>query len=283
MKSEQAKGMIDSALDKLGEQLEAGKSEQLVKFLKMAARFPNYSFGNTMLIAMQAPDATRVAGFWTWKKLGRKVRKGEHGIAIMAPVLRRTTIVLENEEELTEENPIAFRTVFVFDQSQTDGKPLEEPVRVCGDPGIYFERLQRFVTSQGIELEYSNELGRAEGVSRGGKIVLRQGLSPAEAFSVLCHETAHELLHRDKTERPDRATRETEAESVAFVVNEATGLENSTGSSDYLLTYKADRKLLMQSLQRIRRAAAQIIEAVTQEDEIASPMALEHPVQALAA
>ncbi len=260
------RGKIDGAVESLAEQIEQGKSKQLVAFLRCLARFHQYSAGNAILIWLQKPEATHVAGFWTWKKLGRKVNRGEKGIQILAPVTRRQKLVLENDEEVTDETVVSFRPTYVWDVSQTEGKSLPEPAKVHGDPGVYSERLRRFVTEMGITLKTSRRLGMAQGVSSGGTIVLSQSLDSANSFSTLVHELAHELLHRKREERPDRKTCETEAEAVAFVVCEAVGLEPGTASSDYLLSYKADRKALMASLQRIRRTVAMIIDGIQSDD-----------------
>lgn len=255
--------MIDSALDRLGEQLERGKSEQLKAYLSAMGRFHRYSVGNAMLIALQRPEATHVAGFWAWKKLGRRVNKGEKGIQILAPVTRREKITLENEEELEDETVVAFRLAHVFDISQTSGRPIPEPARLRGDSCLMMERLLAFVTECGIELRYSSRLGRTEGVSTGGTIVLNAGLEAAPRFGTLVHEVAHELMHQGEDRPEDRKVRETEAEAVAHVVACATGLDPGTSSSDYLHVYGADRKTLLASLSRIRRTAARIIEAIT--------------------
>jgi len=117
----------------------------------------------------------------------------------------------------------------VFDVSQTDGKPLPEFARVNGDPGVYTERLREYVINKGIKLEYSDSIGSAEGVSAGGLIKLKKGLTEAEELSVLAHEAAHEMLHRVKESTPkDKKVRETEAEAVAFVVCHGIGLDTNS-------------------------------------------------------
>jgi len=137
-----------------------------------------------------------------WQKLGRHVKRNEKGIAIMAPIVWRKKVIhaddKEDKQEQVEETTLAFKTAYVFDVSQTDGKPLPTFARVNGDPGIYTERLREYVTSKGIMLEYSDAIGSAEGVSSGGLIRLKKGLTAAEELSVLAHEAAHEALHQDK-------------------------------------------------------------------------------------
>jgi antirestriction protein ArdC len=233
-------------------------------------RFHRYSVGNAILIQLQKPDATHVAGFRAWQRLGRHVRKGQHGIAIMAPVVYRRKTQQERSEKNDDqdtETVSTFKTAYVFDISQTEGKPLPEFARTRGDPGAYLERLERFVSDRGIKLKRHESLRMAEGMSIGGTILLKASLAPAEGFSVLVHEAAHELMHYDKLTRPpDKTVREAEAEAVAYVVCQGIGLDVNTASSDYIQLYNGDKKTLMQSLERIQRTAAEILEAVTADD-----------------
>jgi antirestriction protein ArdC len=128
LKLEQAKELTEQALDKLIQALEAGKSETLKAYLAMMSRFRSYSLANLMLIAFQRPSATRVAGFQTWKSLGRFVKKDERGIAILAPlVVNRKNSQEATEEEGEKETTVPrFKPVFVWDQDQTDGQPIPE-------------------------------------------------------------------------------------------------------------------------------------------------------------
>src|SRR5436305_11964776 len=121
MKHEQAKSLADEALNKLAAAIEQGHSEALRAYLAVMGRFYRYSWGNALLIATQRPDATRVAGFHTWRRLGRAVRKGEKGIMILAPVVvKKRTDTEEGEDEQTR--VFGFRAAYVFDESQTDGE-----------------------------------------------------------------------------------------------------------------------------------------------------------------
>lgn len=266
MKVEQAKQLSADALNRLSQALAQGKSEALVEYLKAVALFHDYSFGNVMLIMAQKPEATHVAGFQTWKKLGRFVRKGEKGIAIIAPMVFKSKE--ESDERREDGKPqLRFRAVHVFDISQTDGEPLPEPDRIEGDPGVYTERLKGFVESRGITLTESEFLGGACGLSRGGAIELLAGMPPAKTFSVLVHETAHEMLHHCGEARPGKTVRETEAEAVAFVVTEAIGLRNGDSAASYIQLYDGDQATLAASLDRIQKTAAEIIAAITEEAE----------------
>src|SRR5438552_5821715 len=132
MNKEQAEKLSKDALDQLAGELEAGNSKRLTDYLATMARFPQYSFGNVMLIASQRPDATRVAGFHAWRKLGRFVRKGEKGIAILAPIVGRKEAHAADGDSKTV---VGFRAAYVFDVAQTDGAPLPEPAEAGGDPG----------------------------------------------------------------------------------------------------------------------------------------------------
>ncbi|HUV64499.1 MAG TPA: ArdC family protein [Sedimentisphaerales bacterium] len=267
MKANHARNVSEQAFNELVEAVEAGKSQKLVDYLKAMGRFHNYSLGNAILIGFQRPDATHVAGFRTWQKLGRHVKRNEKGIAIMAPIVWRKKVTNTTDErnvqEHDEETTLAFKTAYVFDISQTDGKPLPEFARAQGDPGAYMER---FVSGKGIKLERSN-LRMAEGISIGGTILLKASLAPAEEFSVLVHETAHEMLHLNPANRPkDKTVREAEAEAVAFVVCHGIGLDTNTASSDYIQLYDGDKETLVKSLERIQRTAAEILEAVMDKE-----------------
>lgn len=273
MKTNYARKVSEQAFNELVEAVEASKSDKLIAYLKAMGKFHNYSVGNAILIHFQCPKATHVAGFRAWRKLGRYVKKGEHGIAILAPIVRHKKALLTDNEEDSEEDSekevlVAFKTAYVFDVSQTDGRPLPEFARVNGDPGVYTERLKQYVTSRSIKVEYSEAIGGAEGISSGGLIKLRKGLSTADKFSVFVHELAHEMLHKNKDNMPkDKKVRETEAEAVAFVVGYGVGLDVNSASSDYIQLYNGDKKTLLQSLERIQRTAAEILVAVMASDE----------------
>ena len=255
---EDARKRIDESLDKLAAALEQGQSETLRQYLAVMGRFCRYSLGNAMLIAMQRPDATQIAGFHAWKKLGRHVKAGEHGIAIIAPVVRREQRA-DGKDDPETRKVVAFKGARVFDVSQTEGRPLPEFAQVQGDAAEQLDRLKGFVASRGIALAYSEDLGGAMGLAGDGRIILRSGMPVAEEFSTLAHEVGHSILHQGSGNTVPRAVRELEAEAVAFVVCQAAGLECGTAASDYIQLYQGDRKLLMASLERIRGAAAEII------------------------
>lgn len=275
MKAEQARQLADQALARLIAAVEAGGSEALRAYLAAMARFHRYSFSNVMLIAMQRPDATCVAGFRRWKELGRYVRQGEKGIAIVAPMLVRrrreqsdgaTATDGSHEQDAQRESLVRFKAVYVFDVAQTEGAPLPELHRVNGNPNGMTEKLKAFVASRGITLEYSDALGSADGVSRGGAVAIRPGLTPADEFAVLVHELAHEMLHRtERRTRTIKTIRETEAEAVAFVVCQAIGLDTHSACSDYIRLYNGDRETLTESLGLIQKTATDILDALGAE------------------
>lgn len=262
-----AKQIAERALGQLSEQLDTGNSEQLEAYILAMSRFHRYSFNNIMLIISQRPESSQVAGFHTWRKLGRAVKRGEKGIAIFAPMKFKPKQDLSPQDDPSGQTPhIFFRVVHVFDISQTEGEALPEPARVSGDPGDQLEALLNAARGSGLSVEFSDELHGADGVSKGGSIVLRSGMPPAEQFSVLAHEWAHEILHQNKdAPRPGRTVRETEAEAVAFVVSQAIGLDTGPAASDYIRLYNGDTETLTASLDRIQRAACLIIEVIEEQ------------------
>ena len=263
--------IIKQAVDFLIQQVEAGKSETLTAYLSAMARFHNYSFGNIVAIARQRPTATRVAGFGTWKEMGRFVKRGEKGIQILAPMtgFRRRRDATEQESD-SKPQPvlIGFRAVHVFDISQTEGVDLPEfEHNISGEVGECRDRLIDFLAQQNIALEFNERIAPALGVSYGGKIALLPGQTKAEEFVTLVHETAHELLHRAERRTFTTATvRETEAEAVAFIVGQAIGLEMGNASSDYIQMYNGNATLLAESLEVIQRTSAVILAAIRVEE-----------------
>jgi antirestriction protein ArdC len=263
MKAEQIKEITDRATEQLVAALQSGHSEALTAYLKAIGRFHRYSLHNVLLIALQKPNASYVAGFRTWNELGRFVKKGEKGIMVLAPIVRRKT---DNEEERQEtpRNIAGFRAAYVFDISQTDGKELPQIGVVEGDSCAYSDKLRRFATEQGISVEYSEDIAPARGTSYGGRIAILPGQSAAEEFSTLAHELAHELLHRgDRRASTSKRIRETEAEATAFVVCEAIGLQTGSAASDYIQLWNGDVQILTESLGHIRHAASQMLGALT--------------------
>jgi hypothetical protein len=284
--------LIKQAVDYLIQQLEAGHSETLAAYLGAMARFHSYSFGNILQIARQRPTATRVAGFYAWKELGRFVKRGEKGIQILAPMVgyrRRRDAESEATPDASQDTSgkpqpvlIGFRPVYVFDVAQTEGADLPEfEHNVTGEVGGHRDRLIDFLAQQNIALEFNENIAPALGVSYGGKIALLPGQSQAEEFVSLVHETAHELLHKaDRRTMTTAVVRETEAEAVAFIVGCAVGLEIGTASSDYIQMYAGNATLLAESLEVVQRTSAVILAAITVEESVSQEASTEFSQEA---
>lgn len=276
-KAQSTRELVGASVQILIEALEAGHSEVLTQYLTAMARFHTYSFGNILLIAAQKTDATQVAGIFAWNQLGRRVRRGEKGILILAPMVgkkRRAASHSENapaaesgaEGETDARHLIGFRPVYVWDISQTDGKDLPQLTDVKGEVNGALARLVNFTLQQGIKFGYSENIAPAKGVSYGGAIRLLPDMNEAEQFATLVHELAHEMIHKkERRTLITRTVRETEAEAVAFVVCHAMGLETGTASSDYIQLYHGNAKLLAESLEVVQHTAAVILGAIRPE------------------
>ena len=269
----------DDVLTRLAEGIRVlTSSEAWAAWLQMQSRFYRYSFGNTLLIGWERPDATQVAGFHRWKSLGRSVRKGSRGIAILAPVARR----LQGRDHETDgvaivaAAPSAFRVVHVFDVADTDGRELPtvpcHPLR--GDaPATLFERLAALGESRGFTVGlHPMDDSRANGDTAFGyrRIRVRDSLAPAQRVKTLAHELGHALLHGDCV--IDRALAELEAESVAFIVCEAVGIDAGDYSFGYITTWAggdadAAEVALRASGGRISGAARTVLDGVGEVNE----------------
>jgi hypothetical protein len=264
MKIEQAREVATKALKTLAESLRQGESEVLRNYLAAMGKFHRYSASNVLLIVAQRPDATRVAGYHTWKELHRQVLRGAKGIVIFAPLVRRVVERSACDVETGRRNLVGFRAAVVFDVADTSGDPLPEFAKFEGNPGEYLDRLKTFVTQSGCALEYSTSILPAQGQCSAGKIILLPGLSAAEEFHVLTHELAHSRLHfTARRAETTKCMRETEAESAAFVVSQAIGLDTNSASWDYVKLYSGDTETLAQSLGHIQQVSADILSGIT--------------------
>jgi len=279
---------VATASEQLVAALKAGQTEVLKRYLEAMGRFRKYSFTNCMLIFCQKPDATRVAGFHTWKSLGRHVKKGERGVMIMAPMVRTKRAKSEGKVvriDAESETYVTFRPVYVFDQSQTEGDPLPDlhSTRVEGDATVYLERLTKHVTDSGVTLEFGTPASGDDGLSYGGKIMLKEGMTGAETFSVLVHELSHELLHKgDRRKNTTKTVRETEAEAVAHVVCSSLGFATNGAAEIYIGLYEGDADLLMASLNLVQKTATDILVAIADPVEPeANDAGLREPAAAL--
>ena len=196
------------------------------------------------------------------------MKKGEKGIRILAPLIgTKRKKDSEAKKDITKQNQpvlVGFRTAYVFDVSQTEGAELPDlKDRVKGEVGEYRERLIDFIIAQKIELEFKESIAPALGMSYGGKIAILPGQQPAEEFSTLVHELAHELLHKaERRIATTKTVRETEAEAIAFVVSQTIGLDAGRGSADYIHLYHGNAALLTESLEVIQRTSALILFAI---------------------
>ena len=273
MTSDEARSLteqIEASVNQLAaETHEARQSELFKTWLNAMAQFSNYSWSNQLLIAFQRPAAStgQVAGFHTWRKLGRHVKKGAKGIAILAPCVYRKKADDTKEDSPTVKSVRGFRTVYVFCEEDTEGQPL--PALTYGADSGGEELLSRleWVTEEdlNIRLDYDEikEPG-VEGYSAGGRIVIRTCLSATAKAGVIAHELAHELLHQKEKQADvvtkDRQQRELEAEAIAYVVMRHFGIEHV--ACNYLATYKIDSAQLKQSLQTISTTAKFLIAAI---------------------
>jgi hypothetical protein len=275
MKREDAMKIAEEKLQELAQALEQGRSQVLEDYLAAVARFHKYSFRNLMLITSQCPAAVHVAGFHKWRSMDRTVKKGETGIAILAPIIRRAsrdgrsvakTERRENgQDSHTDDSsdPMGYRVVYVFDISQTEGKEFSPVTPIADAKAHALRELEGAYEHLGIVLETRTLGWGTDGVSESGRVLVHEGLSEAARFSTLAHEVAHELMHSEKDRRSGQLSRrqmEVEAEAVAFVVCTAHGIDCRDQSRDYIHLYNGDAKLLLQSMNRIQQTAAKILD-----------------------
>lgn len=265
---------VEEHAEVLAQQMAEGKSEALIKYLEFCSQFHTYSFHNILLAFCQRPDMSRIAGLRQWNKLGRRVKAGEKGIVILAPITvkrekgdRRG----EDGDGFEDEEPkrvTLFKAVYVFDVSQTEGDPLPDLICATGDPGDLYPALAVVIERAGIVIETLDVIPGsfgAYGVSCGGRILIRADLPPANGFRTLVHEYAHEILHK-KGIRESKTIRETEADATAFIVCRHFGIE--CDSAEYLMLYDSTTQVLLGRLETIRATACAIIEAISDSREL---------------
>jgi hypothetical protein len=267
---------VARAVEELAADLEAGRSETLLVYLRFLARFHEYSFGNAMLIALQRQYATLVAGRRSWEKMGRKVREREVPIGIFAPMTKPVLVLdAESGEDFEEERLLGFRVVQVFDVSQTEGKPLPVFNRTQGNATSLIPAMERVIAGAEIRVNYEPLPFGTNGWTDGRTITVRQDLESAEKFRCLVHELAHCLLeHVSRRRGTPIRVRETEAEAVAFIVCQAFGINARERSRDYIHLWDGSAETLMQSLSAVQRVAGQIIARL--EDDRSCQAATEH-------
>lgn len=263
-------------------------SEQWKKWLDFLGSFHTYSVNNTLLIQIQCPQASQVAGFRAWQAKGRQVRKGETGIRIFGKPFRKVTEEDANTGEKVSKwvkcpPPVAT----IFDVSQTDpiegvAQPSAPVVQLQGDDhGELFERISAHMTAQGWTVEREQIPGDTNGycvVDGSRRIVVDADLSAAHAAKTMIHEAAHALLHTDDegkaTRDQDSATREVEAESVAYVVAGAHGLDTGEYSFGYVAGWAGGTtEAIKATAARVQGAAHALLDALATEPEAAEPVA----------
>jgi putative lipoic acid-binding regulatory protein len=242
------------------------------------SKFHDYSIGNLILIMLQKQEATRVAGFSTWKDLGRWVKKGEKGIAILAPCLRpkgtqpspteNSESENEGREEQEEIRPLYFKVVYVFDVSQTEGKPLPEfevpPLTGEANEELFNEVMQ-LVQAQEVKISFEPRPDQdpdIKGMYFAKTIWVRPEESRAQQLKTLIHEVAH--YYTEGVFRIPRQDAETIAESVAFTIGAHFGFDTGTRSFPYVAIWSKDKKVLEANLASIRKVSAKIFDGLEQ-------------------
>lgn len=257
-------------------------SEQYMKFLKTMSIFHGYSLNNTILIMLQRPDASLVAGYKKWQSIGRQVKKGEKSITILCPcsTKRMEKLLDENGKPVLDENgkekkvevPIPyFRPGNVFDVSQTVGKPVEtlSPKELMNSVDGYENFLQSLISISPVKVVFDNIESGAKGIyyPNEEKIVVQTGMSNLQTLKTLVHESAHARLHNNKAmekTKKNRETEEVEAESVAYCVLSAFGFDTSDYSFPYIAGWSSgkDMKELKESLETIRITSGLFIDEI---------------------
>lgn len=235
-------------------------SDSFRRWLDISARFHNYSLGNQLLIAMQRPDATYVAGFHAWLKLGRHVLKGEKGIKIMVPLATKVT----NDEGEEERRIVGFGTGHVFDVSQTDGEPLPtlEVPTLEGEAGAeLWDGLSRFAERDGVKVRVVQP-GELPPQTMGyydprTKEIVIGAYDQRQRTKTLAHELGHHVAHFD-----DRAENECVAEGIAYVVCAHFGIDTGERSFPYVASWARERDVLKSVLGTIQAASNTLIEGV---------------------
>ena len=272
-----AQEKLEATMQMLQEGVESlFENDKYKHYLDVMSRFHDYSINNQILIGMQHPDATLVAGYTAWRdKFHRSVKKGEKGITIISPTPYKVTKEIEkvdaNGVTTTEEQEISrlgFRTATVFDFSQTEGEPLPEIATILHDPvRDYDDLLDAIKSISPVPVCFEDIKGSANGfyAPTDQKIVVKRGLPEAQTLKTLIHETAHACLgHGSKEDHLDRRTHEVQAESVAYVVSKAIGLDTEDYSIGYVAGWSSGKEIkeLKASLQVIRDAADSMITGI---------------------
>lgn len=286
-------------MDSIMQSLESGVEELFTsnryqEFLKTMAKFHNYSFNNTMLIAMQRPDATLVTSYKNWQSMGRQVMKGEKGITIIAPApykkMKEKEVLDENQRPImgtdgkpkTEQVEVIvphFKAVTVFDIAQTSGEPIQTlaPELLTAAVQDFDSFMQAIQKISPVPIRFDEIDGNANGYYHNAdkEIVIKKGLSESQTLKTAIHETAHAKLHDKEIMESlgvekDRLTKEVEAESVAYCVCSSFGLDTSDYSFPYIAGWSSSREMkeMKASMDVIRKTAGEMIDQLTEQLEI---------------
>ena len=286
-------------MDSIMQSLESGVEELFTsnryqEFLKTMAKFHNYSFNNTMLIAMQRPDATLVTSYKNWQSMGRQVMKGEKGITIIAPApykkMKEKEVLDENQRPImgtdgkpkTEQVEVTvphFKAVTVFDIAQTSGEPIQTlaPELLTAAVQDFDSFMQAIQKISPVPIRFDEIDGNANGYYHNAdkEIVIKKGLSESQTLKTAIHETVHAKLHDKEIMESlgvekDRLTKEVEAESVAYCVCSSFGLDTSDYSFPYIAGWSSSREMkeMKASMDVIRKTAGEMIDQLTEELEI---------------
>lgn len=246
----------------LHEQMQSGYKELIVsdgwkKYLNTMAKFYRYSANNCMLIMSQNPEATQIAAYGKWQQLGRQVNKGEKGIQILAPVIKK---------EDGDSKVVGFRRAHVFDITQTSGDPLPSPVTLLkGEAPDIMPAIEAVISQAGFNIQTAPLANSVNGETRwaSSMVVIAAGLEPAQRMKTMVHELAHVMLHQHE---PDRARAEIEAESVAYVVCQHFGLETSEYSLGYVASWAGDDPSRVKATaENVVRTANKIVYGIEQQ------------------
>ena len=233
------------------------------KYLDVVSRFHDYSINNCMLIAWQNPDATYVAGFSAWRdKFKRNVRKGEKAIKILAPVPKKIIVKDVNPDGTETEREVRFtrfRSVNVFDISQTDGEDLPTICkRLDGTVDDYDDVINKLIALAKPTVRFDDLKGKANGYySRvTDEIVIQSGMSQKMTIKTLVHEIAHSILHSDAFIEIPRSIKEMQAESVAYMVCKQIGIDTDEYTFEYVASWASgDTKKLSEQMEIVRKTA----------------------------
>lgn len=276
---EQRQAERQALLDSLGEKVATlADSAEWIAYLRFMSAFRRYSFANMLLIAMQCPHATRVAGFRKWQALGRQVRTGEKAIKILGYSTKKVTTTDPDTGEDVEDRVPRFPVLSVFDVSQTDGDPLPSvtyELPTGEGPAGMLDRLVRWLESESWHVRELPLAGTMEGYTDHHRhiIATEANLPPAARLLVLLHESAHALLHEDDAGYvAHRGVCETEAESTAYVLAGLLGIDADASSISYVAGWaNADRDVLSAAASNVLRAVNTIAAALGLDEDTDGP------------